>query len=77
MEEVIAFEEIPKASLDVSTSSRLGCQSRVDMSQMEKAMLNAQMRDVSSNTGKLLPPKYSIVIIYLKLFVRQVVWEYL
>jgi hypothetical protein len=60
MEEVIAFGGIPKASLDVRTT-RLGRQPGVDMPQMEKAMLNAQMRDASFNTGKPLPPKFSIV----------------
>jgi hypothetical protein len=61
LEEVIAFGGIPKTSLGVRTSKRLGCQSDVDMPQMEKAMMNAQLRDVSSGAGKPLPPKFSIV----------------
>jgi hypothetical protein len=28
---------------------------------MEKAMMNAQLRDVSSGAGKPLPPKFAIV----------------
>jgi hypothetical protein len=61
MEEVIAFGGIPKASLGVRTSNRLGCQPGVDMPQMEKAMRNAQLRNAPSSTSKSLPPKFSII----------------
>ncbi|XP_071680630.1 uncharacterized protein [Lolium perenne] len=51
MEEVIAFGGIPQPSLDVRTSARLGGQPDGDMSQMEKAMRNAQLRDGASSIG--------------------------
>jgi hypothetical protein len=60
VEEVIAFGGIPKPS-GVRTSKRLGCHADVDMPQMEKAMMNAQLRDVSACAGESLPPKFSIV----------------
>jgi hypothetical protein len=60
-EEVIAFGGIPKSSLEARTSARLGGQLGVDMTQMEKAMRNAQMRDASSCAGMSVPPKFSIV----------------
>jgi hypothetical protein len=47
--------------LDLRTSKRLGGQPGVDMPQLEKAMMNAQSRDVPSAAGKPLTPKYSIV----------------
>jgi hypothetical protein len=59
MEEFIAFGGIPTTSLGVSTSDRLGCQPGADMPQMEKAMLNAQLKDASSTVGKPIP--HSIV----------------
>jgi hypothetical protein len=61
MEEVIAFGGIPQPSLDVRTSARLGGQPDGDMSQMEKAMRNAQLRDGASSIGNFFPPKFSIV----------------
>jgi hypothetical protein len=61
VEEVIAFGGIPKSSLGTRSSARLGGQPGVDMTQMEKAMRNAQLRDVSSCAGMSVPPKFSIV----------------
>jgi hypothetical protein len=45
MEEVIAFEGIPKSSYGVRSSTLLGCQTYGDFTQMEKSMKRAQMRD--------------------------------
>ncbi|XP_047087058.1 uncharacterized protein LOC124698622 [Lolium rigidum] len=50
VEEVIAFGGISRPS-GVRTSKRLGSQANVDMPQMEKAMMNAQLRDVSACAG--------------------------
>jgi hypothetical protein len=61
MEEVIAFGGIPKPSLTARTSDRLGGRPGEDVPILEKAMMNAQMRDVSSSAGKSLPFKFSIV----------------
>jgi hypothetical protein len=61
MEEVIASGGIPKTSLGVRTSAILGCHPGVDMPHMEKTIMNAQLRDISSSACKPLPPKFYIV----------------
>jgi hypothetical protein len=61
VEEVIAFGGIPKPSSGVRSSTRLGNHIDGDMSQIDKAMKRAQMRDDPPNTGKMSIPKYSIV----------------
>jgi hypothetical protein len=72
VEEVIAFGGIPKSSLGVRTSARLGGQPTVDMPQMEKAMKYAQLRDAPSCAGKSMPLKFSIVnILIMKLFIKR------
>ncbi|KAK1662073.1 hypothetical protein QYE76_050232 [Lolium multiflorum] len=60
-EEVIAFGGIPKPTLGVRSTTRLGGQPNADMSQMERAMKNAQLRDESFSPGQFLKPTYSIV----------------
>jgi hypothetical protein len=60
-EEVIAFGGIPQPPLGVRSSTRLGGQPGGDMLQMEKAMRNAQLRDVPPSVGKSMSPKFSIV----------------
>ncbi|KAM0835213.1 hypothetical protein ACQ4PT_063075 [Festuca glaucescens] len=50
-EEVIAFGGIPKPTVGLRSSTRLGGQPNADMPLMEKAMKNAQLHDDSLNTG--------------------------
>jgi hypothetical protein len=61
VEEVIAFGGIPKPSPGMRSSSRLGHQKDGDMSQLDRAMKRAQMRDVLPSTGNLSIPKFSII----------------
>ncbi|KAK1661842.1 hypothetical protein QYE76_050001 [Lolium multiflorum] len=51
-EEVIAFGGIPKPTIGVRSSTRLGRQPNADMPQMEKAMKKAQLWDESFSSGK-------------------------
>jgi hypothetical protein len=60
-EEVISFGGIPKPTVGVRSSSRLGGQPNADMPQLEKAMKKAQSRDESFTTCQLAIPIYSIV----------------
>jgi hypothetical protein len=60
-EEVITFGGIPKPTIGVGSSTRLGGQPNADMPQLEKAMKNAQLRDETFTTGQLAIPMYSIV----------------
>jgi hypothetical protein len=61
-EEVIAFGGIPKPTLGVRSSTRLGGQPNADMSQMERAMKNAQLRDESFSPGQFLKPTFLLLI---------------
>jgi hypothetical protein len=60
-EEVIAFGGIPKPTLGVRSSTWLGGQPNADMSQMERAMKNAQLRAESFSPGQFMKTTYSIV----------------
>jgi hypothetical protein len=60
-EEVIAFRGLPKPSIGVRSSARLGSQPNADMPQLEKAMKNVQSRDESFSTGQSSTPMFSIV----------------
>jgi hypothetical protein len=61
MEEVISFGGISKASIGVSSSSRLESQHDMDMPQMEKAMRQKQLRDASCVSGNPTTSAFSIV----------------
>jgi hypothetical protein len=61
VEQVIAFGGIPKPSDGVRSSTRLGNQIDGDMTQIDRAMKRAQMRDDPFSSGKQLIPKLSIV----------------
>jgi hypothetical protein len=61
VEEVIAFGGIPKPPSGVRSSIRLGNQKDGDLTQTDKAMMRAQMRDDPLTSGKQLIPKLSIV----------------
>jgi hypothetical protein len=63
LEELIAFGGIPcPDALAIRSSARIGSQRTADMTQMERAMENAQRRD-SFNEGTLQVPKLSIISI--------------